>query len=74
VIASDIPVHRELAGGVATLVDPLDGAAWIAAIEAALQRNSRSPAYAAPTWQTHFEQVAEALRAIAQDPAVRPRG
>ena len=35
VIASDIPVHRELAGEAATLVDPLDGAAWIAAIEAA---------------------------------------
>ncbi|HZZ90295.1 MAG TPA: glycosyltransferase family 1 protein [Caulobacteraceae bacterium] len=74
VIASDIPVHRELAGGVATLVDPLDGAAWIAAIEAALQRNSRGPAYAAPAWQTHFEQVAEAMRAIGTDAAVRPTG
>ena len=38
VIASDIPVHRELASGAATLIDPLDGPAWIDAIEHAMRR------------------------------------
>jgi glycosyltransferase involved in cell wall biosynthesis len=34
VIASDIPAHRELAGG-AKLIDPLDGPGWLRTIEAA---------------------------------------
>jgi glycosyltransferase involved in cell wall biosynthesis len=64
VIASDIPVHRELAAGAATLIDPLDGGAWIAAIEAALRLNSRGPGYDAPTWPSHFAQVATALGTV----------
>jgi glycosyltransferase involved in cell wall biosynthesis len=60
VIASDIPVHRELAAG-ARLIDPLDGPAWLAAIEAAtLERASARP-QPAPTWERHFEIVAGAL-------------
>jgi glycosyltransferase involved in cell wall biosynthesis len=65
VIASDIPAHRELAGDAATLIDPLDGPAWIAAIEQAmLGDRGRGPAYAAPTWSDHFEQLAVALRGV----------
>jgi glycosyltransferase involved in cell wall biosynthesis len=55
VIASDIQVHRELAGQVASMIDPLDGPAWIDAIVAAASASSRGPAYAAPTWETHFD-------------------
>jgi glycosyltransferase involved in cell wall biosynthesis len=60
-IASDIPVHRELASA-ATLVDPIDGAGWIAAIEAACASDRRrASAFAAPTWERHFALVDEAL-------------
>lgn len=60
VIASDIAVHRELALG-ATLIDPLDGSGWLAALEAALT----SPAMRTPalryTWERHFAVVAQAM-------------
>ena len=69
VIASDITVHRELAGAAATLLDPLDGPGWIAAIETAARTPARGPAYAAPTWRTHFEQFAEAFRQLADSGA-----
>jgi glycosyltransferase involved in cell wall biosynthesis len=59
-IASDIPVHRELAGG-AQLIDPLDGLGWLAAIEAAALHPPPRRACAPPTWARHFELVAEAM-------------
>jgi glycosyltransferase involved in cell wall biosynthesis len=60
VLASDIPVHRELAP-TARLIDPLDGMAWLEAIEAAtLDPQPRRPR-PAPTWEGHFEVVARAL-------------
>jgi hypothetical protein len=58
VIASDIPVHRELARG-ARLVDPLDGPGWAAAIEAACAAPTARPPFAAPTWAEHFALVAK---------------
>lgn len=65
VIASDIPVHRELAGDAATLIDPLDGPAWIAAIEQAMPGDrGRGPHYVAPTWSAHFDRLAVALRGV----------
>lgn len=64
VIASDIAVHRELAPG-ARLIDPLDGPAWLEAIEAATLRHPKpdSPARAnaPPRWPEHFAIVARAL-------------
>lgn len=60
VIASDIAVHRELAGG-AQLIDPLDGPGWLAAIEAAALISASRRPRAAPTWERHFEIVGEAL-------------
>jgi glycosyltransferase involved in cell wall biosynthesis len=66
VIASDIPAHRELAGAAATLLDPVDGPAWIEAIEAAAAKTQRAEAYGAPTWSEHFAQVGEALRGLAK--------
>jgi glycosyltransferase involved in cell wall biosynthesis len=57
VICSDIPVHREIARGCATLVDPIDGPGWIRAIEAAC--SGRAPAspgpYPALSWREHVE-------------------
>jgi glycosyltransferase involved in cell wall biosynthesis len=64
VIASDIPAHRELAPG-ARLIDPLDGPAWLDAIEAAARRppgaDVQSPAQRPPGWPEHFAIVAGAL-------------
>jgi glycosyltransferase involved in cell wall biosynthesis len=61
VIASDIPVHRELARG-ATLVDPLDGPAWLAAIDLALLRRAAPLAPSRPLgWPEHFAIVGRAL-------------
>ena len=64
VIASDIPVHRELAP-TARLIDPLDGTAWLEAIEEAARRH---PARAVPAqsraafgWPEHFALVGRAL-------------
>ena len=51
VIASDIPVHRELAG-MSKLIDPLDGPGWLEAIENA--GPTCGPAFSAPTWEDHF--------------------
>jgi hypothetical protein len=60
VIASDIPVHRELAGG-AHLIDPVDGPAWLAAIQAAVVRRPVSSRCEPLGWPGHFAIVAEAL-------------
>jgi glycosyltransferase involved in cell wall biosynthesis len=64
VIASDIPVHRELAP-TAQLIDPLDGTAWLEAIETAtLQRRQggmRAPPRTPFGWPEHFAIVAQAL-------------
>jgi glycosyltransferase involved in cell wall biosynthesis len=62
VIASDIPVHRELARG-AQLIDPLDGPAWLAAIEAASLSPIRPPPSAGPRWTQHFASVRDAVLA-----------
>jgi glycosyltransferase involved in cell wall biosynthesis len=66
VIASDIPAHRELAGQAATLIDPLDGPAWIDAVErAASGALGRGAPYATPTWAAHFERLSLALGRLA---------
>jgi glycosyltransferase involved in cell wall biosynthesis len=66
VIASDIPVHRELAAG-ARLIDPLDGPAWMEAIGAAAGSRAVVDRLEPPTWRTHFGIVESAL-----DGAVSP--
>ncbi len=60
VIASDIPVHRELARA-ANLIDPLDGLGWIGAIRAACDKPPRRPRQPGYTWDEHFKIVARAL-------------
>ena len=60
VIASDIPVHRELALG-AQLIDPLDGRAWLAALVAAAAQPPSPSIGPRFTWPVHFDRVARAL-------------
>jgi glycosyltransferase involved in cell wall biosynthesis len=60
VIASDIPVHRELAAG-AQLIDPLDGRGWLDAIATACATRPPSRRFEPPTWDSHFETVAQAV-------------
>lgn len=70
VVASAIAVHREIGGGFAHLLDPLDGLGWMGAVEDLSRPASRLRAdlaarldgYAAPTWAAHFE-AADALLA-----------
>ncbi|HEY2051892.1 MAG TPA: glycosyltransferase family 1 protein [Caulobacteraceae bacterium] len=60
VIASRIPVHGELAAS-ATLVDPVDGPAWLRAIEHAALCCGRGPATNSPTWPAHFKALEDVL-------------
>ena len=65
VIASDLPVFREIGQGVPDLLDPLDGPAWEQAILSYAGNDSaareaqiaRLAGYRAPTWDDHFERV-----------------
>jgi glycosyltransferase involved in cell wall biosynthesis len=65
VIASDLPVFREIAGDVPEYLDPLDGPAWQRAVlnysdVGSITRCSqirRIGRYQPPTWQDHFEAV-----------------
>lgn len=61
VIASDLPVFREIGQGAAMLLDQNDRAAWEAAVLASIARDPFRPAgaagYSAPTWSAHFDVV-----------------
>ena len=69
VVASDIPVHREVGAGFAHLVDPLDGPGWMAAVGALSDPASDlrgrlaglSLAHPPPTWPAHFAILDAAL-------------
>ncbi len=61
VIASDLPVFREIAGAVPEYLDPLDGPAWERAIEGYSSRSAareaqltRMTSLKLPTWDAHF--------------------
>lgn len=65
VIASDLPVFREVAGDIPDYLDPLDGVGWrqtildYAALESPrrLAQLSRMVEWHAPDWSSHFEKV-----------------
>ncbi|HEU0202520.1 MAG TPA: glycosyltransferase, partial [Burkholderiaceae bacterium] len=72
VIASDLPVFREIAGRIPEYVDPLDGPTWLAQIEdyaspastARAAQKSRMAGFAAPTWAQHFAAVDEIIAGL----------
>jgi glycosyltransferase involved in cell wall biosynthesis len=75
-IASDIAAFREIAGGAAEMIDPLDGIGWRAAIEAYADPNSPrrdrqieilSRAAAPPRWSDHFAIVDPVLADLARE-------
>ncbi len=65
VIASDIPVHREVAGTWGLFLHPLDGPGWRDAVMAATAAPpSRVADYAPPTWDDHFRTVEAVLEGL----------
>jgi glycosyltransferase involved in cell wall biosynthesis len=75
VIASGLPVFREIAGEVPDYLDPLDGPAWLRAAEEYTPRSSvrraaqldRIMGYTSPTWSQHFAVVDELLGRLAAE-------
>lgn len=69
VIASNLPVFREIAGGIPDYLDPLDGLGWRRLVQEYAKPESvsrraqcaRMTGYRAPTWQQHFEVVDDLL-------------
>lgn len=65
VIASDLPVFKEIADDIPDYLDPLDGLGWLSLIEAYSATGSamrdaqqaRMRQFVPPSWQQHFEQV-----------------
>jgi glycosyltransferase involved in cell wall biosynthesis len=65
VIASDLPVFREIAGAIPDYLDPLDGLGWHSAIVDYSRPHSvrrhrqveRMRGYSVPTWSEHFALV-----------------
>jgi len=64
VIASDLPVFREIAGSIPTYCDPSDGPGWLAMIQAfchdgpeRVRQLSAMADYRAPAWPDHFAAV-----------------
>jgi glycosyltransferase involved in cell wall biosynthesis len=72
VIASNLPVFREIAGDIPEFLDPLDGPRWKEAVleyaldDSVRRRNQceRIKEYHAPTWERHFAQVDAFLNAL----------
>ncbi|MCL6697313.1 glycosyltransferase family 4 protein [Sphingomonas sp. NSE70-1] len=64
VIASDLPVYREIAGSIPTYVDPRDETGWLELIRAFVtdsperqRQMAAMPDYRAPSWSEHFGKV-----------------
>jgi glycosyltransferase involved in cell wall biosynthesis len=69
IIASDIPVFREITGGGATLISPLDGERWLEAIRSFTPANGRTrgaqPAVRNPgSWETYFARIDAFVNAL----------
>ena len=73
VIASDLPVFRELVGDIPDYLSPIDGLGWLAAISDYAQPDSaqraaqieRMRGYRAPDWGAHFGIVDNWLATLA---------
>jgi glycosyltransferase involved in cell wall biosynthesis len=67
VIASDLPVFREIGQGAASLIDPADRDGWEQAVLAALaDQPRRTSGFAAPRWPDHFHVVERFIAAPAE--------
>lgn len=72
VLASNLPVFHEIASDIPDYLDPLDGPAWIARIQAYAKRDSverasqvrRIKQFREPTWAEHFEKVDDFLASL----------
>jgi glycosyltransferase involved in cell wall biosynthesis len=71
VIASDLPVYREVVGSIPTYVDPRSETSWEDAIRSFLgdaperERQLRAmQGYQAPDWKSHFARVESWLSAL----------
>lgn len=72
VIASELPVFREIAGEIPLYLDPLDGPGWRRAVLEFVRPDSvdrqaqieRIDSYVPPTWVQHFAVVEDLLREI----------
>lgn len=72
VLASDLGVFREIAGGIPDYLDPLDGLNWLARIEAYSQpacterdaQLARIEDFREPTWAEHFARVDNFLETL----------
>lgn len=73
VIASDLPVFREIAVDIPDYLDPLDGPGWMSVVleyanAASVKRQSqldRMQRFSGPTWSQHFRVVDKFLEALA---------
>lgn len=72
-VASDIPVHREMVGGIATLVPPLDVARIAEAIDATWDRRPPSESSRAIAERCTWEAAVRSLRAAAAEAVSAPR-
>jgi glycosyltransferase involved in cell wall biosynthesis len=71
VIASDLPVFREIVGDIPTYLDPDDETGWEAAVKAFVKDGperarqlSEIRSYCAPTWESHFARVEKWLATL----------
>ena len=72
VIASDLPVFKEIAGDVPTCLHPVDGLGWMKAIEGFTSSDGaerqlqleRMDHFNAPTWEKHFEILDATLNSV----------
>lgn len=73
VVASDLPVFREIVGSIPDYLDPMDGVGWRRLIVEYANSQSqvrkdqlvRMHGFQAPTWSAHFEVVAALLERVA---------
>lgn len=76
VIASDLPVLRQMAGNVPEFLDPIDAIGWIRAIEDYAEPDSRRRAaqiarmanFQPSTWAQHFERVDSFVESLNERP------
>ncbi len=76
VIASDLPVFREIAGDIPEYINPLDGKRWEQLIieyaqpdsQVRLSQCQRMAGFVTPTWDAHFEQVEALMERLSNAP------